>query len=153
MSNLAAFLQMIAVSEGTRDIPGGDNGYRVIVGSTPQKPSLFDSYADHPRVHVRLSSTLYSTAAGRYQILERYFDAYKKQLTLPDFSPASQDAIATQMIRERGALPDVEAGRFDAAISRCANLWASLPGAQYGQHTNLIADLRAAYQAAGGTFA
>lgn len=75
------------------------------------------------------------------------------QLGLKDFSPESQDAIAIQMIRERGALPDIEAGQFDAAVGRCSNLWASLPGAQYGQHTNLMSDLRAAYAAAGGSLA
>jgi muramidase (phage lysozyme) len=151
VSNLDAFLQMVAVSEGTAEL--GDRGYDVLVGSTPQKPVLFHTYADHPRVHVRLSSTLYSTAAGRYQILERYFDAYKKQLELPDFSPASQDAIATQMIRERRAMPDIEAGRFDAALARCSNLWASLPGAGYGQHENQFASLKAAYTKAGGLLA
>lgn len=151
MSNLDAFLSMIATSEGTANI--GDRGYNVIVGSTPRQPILFGSYHDHPRICVQLSTALSSTAAGRYQILKRYFDAYRDQLNLPDFSPASQDAIATQMIRERGALPDIEAGRFDAAVGRCANLWASLPGAQYGQHTNLMSDLRAAYAAAGGVLA
>ena len=102
--NLKAFLAMIAHSEGTSQIPGSDDGYRVLVGSTPNHPRLFDSYADHPRVLVQLRPGLKSTAAGRYQILERIFDAYKAQLNLPDFSPASQDAIAAQNDpRARGA--------------------------------------------------
>lgn len=151
MSNLSAFLDMIAHSEGTANI--GDRGYNCIVGSTPRQPILFGSYHDHPRLCVQLSTSLASTAAGRYQILKRYFDAYRMQLQLPDFSPQSQDAIAIQMIRERGALPDIEAGRFDAAVGRCSNLWASFPGAQYQQHTNLMSDLRAAYAAAGGSLA
>ncbi len=151
MSNLDAFLAMIAHSEGTSAM--GDRGYNVIVGSRPGRAILFRSYKDHPRVLVELSASLSSTAAGRYQILERYADAYRASLNLPDFSPASQDAIATQMIRERGALPDIEAGRFDAAVGRCSNLWASLPGAQYQQRTNLMSDLRAAYAAAGGSLA
>lgn len=151
MSNLTAFLDMIAHSEGTAG--QGDRGYNVIVGSRPGRAITFGSYADHPRVKVQLSESLSSTAAGRYQILERYSDAYRKQLNLPDFSPASQDAIATQMIRERGALPDIEAGRFESAVGRCANIWASLPGANYGQHENQIADLKAAYTAAGGMLA
>src|ERR1700742_991434 len=101
MNNLDAFLKMIGFSEGTLFIPHSDEGYRVIVGSTPAHPHLFLSYADHPRIAVRLSPTLTSTAAGRYQILERFYDSYKTSLNLPDFSPTSQDAIATQMIRER----------------------------------------------------
>jgi len=151
MSNLNAFLDMIAHSEGTAGI--GDRGYNVIVGSRPGRAILFRSYHDHPRILVELSASLSSTAAGRYQILERYADAYRALLNLPDFGPASQDAIATQMIRERGALPDIEDGRFDAAVGRCANLWASLPGSGHGQHENQLAALRAAYTNAGGSLA
>jgi muramidase (phage lysozyme) len=148
MSNIDAFLAMIAHSEGTALI--GDRGYNCLVGSTPQKPVLFDSYADHPRIKVRLRQDLFSTAAGRYQILARYFDAYKARLALPDFSPSSQDAIAIEMIREQRALPDVQAGRFDAAVAKCANIWASLPGAGYGQHENQLAALRDAFIKEGG---
>lgn len=151
MSNLDAFLTMIAISEGTEPI--GQHGYDCIVGSTPQNPHLFPSYADHPRIKVRLSPSLVSTAAGRYQILERYFDAYKAQLHLPDFSPESQDAIALQMIRERNAFADVAAGRFDEAVGKCANLWASLPGNGYGQHQNALTALREAFTGAGGVVA
>ena len=148
---LRAFLDTIAASEGTADI--GEHGYNCLVGSTPQKPVLFASYADHPRVKVQLRPGLVSTAAGRYQILARYYDVYKARLSLPDFGPGSQDAIAIEMIREQGALPDVEAGRFDDAVTKCANIWASLPGAGYGQHENRIADLRRAFTTSGGVVA
>ena len=151
MSNLDAFLTAIAVSEGTASI--GDRGYNCLVGSRPDMPILFGSYRDHPRVTIQLSSTLSSTAAGRYQILKRYYDAYRAQLRLQDFGPDAQDLIATQMIRECGALEDVEAGRFDQAIAKCAHIWASLPGSQYGQHTNQLADLRQAFTSAGGALA
>lgn len=144
--NLQAFLSMIAVSEGTKHL--GDDGYNVLVGGT-----LFDGYADHPRKLVALNEKLSSTAAGRYQILARYFDSYRKSLGLPDFSPASQDKIAIQMIREQGALLDVEAGRFVDAVDKCKNIWASLPGAGYGQHENEIAKLKQAYTQHGGSLA
>lgn len=143
MSNLDAFLTMIAVSEGTQSI--GDRGYNCLVGGT-----LFDSYADHPRVKVRVRPDLVSSAAGRYQILERYFDAYKKQLGLPDFSPASQDRIAMQMITECDAMIEVMAGDLRDAITKCASRWASLPGAGYGQHENTVASLQEAFTHAGG---
>ena len=151
MSNVQAFLYAIASSEGTAGI--GDRGYNVLVGSTAKQPLLFGSYHDHPRTKIQLSATLVSTAAGRYQILARYFDAYKVQLKLPDFGPASQDAIALQMIREQGAYADVCAGRFDAAIEKCRNIWASFPGANYGQHENRLTDLRQAFISAGGVLA
>lgn len=145
--NRKAFLDMIAVSEGTAHI--GNNGYNVIVGG-----ALFESYADHPRKLVVLNKAgLKSTAAGRYQILSRYFDIYKKVLKLSDFSPASQDAIALQLIKECRALSDVDAGCFNDAVRKCRSRWASLPGAGYGQHENTLEDLRVAYRDAGGTFA
>lgn len=153
--NLKGFLDMIATSElGARLLAVSDNGYNVLVGSTPDHPRLFSSYVDHPRQLIDLPRLgIKSTAGGRYQLLARYFDAYRKQLHLADFSPASQDAIAVQQIRERGALADIEAGRFDVAVAKCAPTWASLPGAGYGQHENDIADLRRAYLRAGGRVA
>lgn len=145
-TNLTAFLTMIAVSEGTAG--KGDDGYNVLVGGT-----LFASYADHPRVLVDLGHGLKSTAAGRYQILAREFDAYAKLLNLTDFTPASQDAIALQMIRERRAYPLILAGQFGAAVVDCANIWASLPGNNYGQRENKLSALQSAFVAAGGVVA
>lgn len=146
MSNISAFLDTIANSEGTSTIQGSDNGYNVLVGGT-----LFVSYDDHPRILVNLGNGLKSTAAGRYQLLERYFDAYKTQLNLPDFIPASQDAIAIQQIKECKAILDIENGDFISAISKCAHIWASLPGAGYGQHENKLAQLQEVYINSGGT--
>ncbi|VFR31856.1 Phage lysin [plant metagenome] len=147
--NLLAFLDMIAVAEGTDDgrQPTRDSGYDVLVGG-----GNFQNYADHPRVLVRLPRlNISSTAAGRYQLLSRYWDAYRKQLNLPDFSPENQDRVAIQQIRERGALPDIAAGRFDEAVHKVRNIWASLPGAGYGQHEQSLARLREVYLKAGGT--
>jgi muramidase (phage lysozyme) len=149
---------MIAFSElGAVILSKSDNGYNVLVGSTPQNVVLFRGYRDHPRTLVKVptkTGVIPSTAAGRYQILERYFDVYKHQLNLPDFGKESQDAIAKQLIRECKALDDIEAGRFDVAVFKCKSRWASLPGANYpGQRMNPIADLRNAYVKAGGQLA
>ena len=38
-----------------------------------------------------------------------------------------------QQIKERGALPTIDRGDIRQAIDRCSNIWASLPGAGYGQ--------------------
>ena len=154
MTNRSAFLDMIAHSEiGQKLLDLTENGYRCIVGSTPTNPILMTTYDDHPRRLIVLSPTLKSTAAGRYQLLARYYDAYKKSLGLPDFSPDSQDAIAMQQIKERGALPDIDSGHFAIAVAKVSNIWASLPGAGYGQHENTLVSLQAAYESAGGTFA
>ena len=147
LPNRKAFLTMIATAEGTVNL--GDNGYNVVVGG-----SLFTGYADHPRKAVYLPKyKINSTAAGRYQILSKYYDSYKKLLKLKDFSPASQDAIAIQMIKEQGALQDVDEGRVDAAIKKVSNIWASMPGAGYGQREVAIASLRKSFVDAGGLIA
>ena len=41
--------------------------------------------------------------------------------------------MALQQIKERGALPMIDRGDIRQAIDRCSNIWASLPGAGYGQ--------------------
>ncbi len=146
-TNRKAFLTMIATAEGTAHL--GDNGYNVVVGG-----SLFTGYADHPRKAVYLPKyKIKSTAAGRYQILSKYYDSYKKLLKLKDFSPENQDAIAIQMIKEQHALEDVDAGRIEAAIKKVSNIWASMPGAGYGQREVAIASLRKSFVDAGGLIA
>jgi len=143
--NVRAFLDMIAYAEGT----AGPNGYRTLFGGT-----LFDSFADHPRQSFQFTNkagqTLRTTAAGRYQFLIRTWDALAKQLDLPDFSPASQDRAAIELIRQRGALRDVQAGRIQAAIAKCSNIWASLPGAGYNQQERKLSSLLSTFAQAGG---
>lgn len=146
--NEKAFLDMIAWSEGTTRISGSDDGYNVLVGG-----HLFNGYADHPRKLIHLSPSIASTAAGRYQLLARYFDSYKNKLHLEDFGHDSQDAIALQQIRECRAISLIDSGRIEAAIDACAHIWASLPGAGYGQHENSEAMLIAQYKGFGGVIA
>lgn len=148
-ANMAAFLEMIKFSEiGPALLAVSDDGYNVCVGSTPEHPILFTSYATHPDIY---NAQLSSTAAGAFQLLYRYYEAYKAQLNLPDFSPASQEAIAMQQIKERNAVEDIEAGNLAAAIAACSSIWASFPGEPYGQGANSYASLLGAYQEAGGT--
>ncbi|MBH1639160.1 glycoside hydrolase family protein [Stenotrophomonas maltophilia] len=107
---------MLAWSEGTGNGKQAttDRGYDVIVGG-----QLFKSYADHSRVLVDLPKhKIQSTAAGRYQLLRRYYDAYKKTLGLKDFMPLSQDLIALQQFREA-----VERG-YDS-VESCASYYSS----------------------------
>ncbi|SAK27451.1 glycoside hydrolase family 24 protein [Burkholderia multivorans] len=148
--NRVAFLDMIAVSEiGSDLLAKSDDGYNVLVGSTPSRPLLFSGYGTHPNVLNR-QIPVPSTAAGRYQILTRWWRIYQAQMKLPDFGPVSQDRYALQQLREHGALPLIDGGRFREAVAKVSNVWASLPGAGYGQHENQIEHLLAAYRAAGG---
>lgn len=150
--NTLAFLDLIAWSEGTDNgvQPTKDSGYDVVVGG-----SLFTSYLDHPRRSVYLPALgIRSTAAGRYQILSRYWDHYRAELDLVGgFTPANQDRVALQLIRECKALDDIKAGRIAEAIHKCRSRWASLPGAGYGQHEHKVEPLLAAYSRAGGALA
>ena len=117
----------------------------VIVGG-----ELFTDYSDHPRKLVTKPKTQINRGAGRYQLLSRWWDAYRKQLGLKDFSPKSQDAVALR-IKERGALPMIDRGDIRQAIDRCSNIWASLPGAGYGQFEHKADSLIAKFKEAGGT--
>lgn len=143
--NVRAFLDMIAFAEGT----AGPRGYQTMFGYR-----YFDSFADHPRQYFPFTDgagrTLKSSAAGRYQIIVKTWDALREKLGLVDFSPDSQDAACIELIRERGALNDVKAGRIAQAIAKCAPTWASLPGAGYAQPERKLTDLYAAFDRAGG---
>ncbi len=157
--NRLAFLSMLAVSEGTSTSPATiNNGYDIIVTGVDGEPEVFSDYSDHPFNKGRPSKVinsrgLTSNASGRYQFMLRDWCHYREQLNLMNFGPDSQDLWAIQLIRERGALPLIDAGNFELAVARCSNLWASLPGAGYGQHENQIAKLEAAYTNAGGELA
>lgn len=141
--NVQAFLTLIRTGEGTAD----PLGYSRLFGGRQ-----FAGFADHPRQRIPFGST-YSTAAGAYQILARTWDEIAAQYSLPDFSPASQDRAAVGLIKRRGALGDVLAGRFESAIAKCNREWASLPGSPYGQPTLTLAAAQTVLQQQGGTFA
>lgn len=139
--NVQAFLAMIGQFEG------GDEGYHALFGG-----GRFESFADHPRTLVKTSGYA-STAAGRYQILARTWDDVRDKIGAVDFSPYWQDVAAVYLIRRRGALDDVLAGRFNDAIAKVAKEWASLPGAGYGQPERALETARNVYANAGGSFA
>ena len=77
-----AFLDMLAWSEGT-DNSGrqktSNRGYDVIVGG-----ELFTDYSDHPRKLVTLNPKPNQQAPDATS--PRWWDAYRKQLGLKDFS-------------------------------------------------------------------
>lgn len=157
--NLAAFLYALRFGEGT----SGPDGYRIKYGMT-----TFDSYAKHPALDGWRGGALsdvqcagagfgpgcVSTAAGAYQFTRPTWVRLAAKLNLPDFSPSSQDRAAVELIREKGALGDVQAGRVDVAISKVRKVWASLPGAGYaGQREVTALAFNTNYSNAGGTVA
>lgn len=143
--NLKAFLRVIREGESSQT----DDAYRMIVGG-----GRFIDFKDHPRRLVDLPKLgVKSTAAGAYQFLSRTWDECVTSLRLPDFSPASQDAAAVFLITRRGALADVEAGRLEVALRKCAREWASLPGSPYGQPTITLKRAVETFLRWGGTLA
>lgn len=156
--NRAAFLSMLRVPEGT----SGPDGYRTLVGG-----ALFDSYATHPALAgwrgLPLSTAMcagaglgpgcVSTAAGAYQITKPTYVRVAAKLGITDFSPESQDAIALELANEKGALSDIDAGNLESAIAKVRRVWASLPGAGYGQREASMQALLDVFQQAGGVLA
>jgi lysozyme len=140
--NVQAFLTLIRTAEGTL----GAGGYRLLFGG-----GKFDSFEDHP--HVTVSRSGYTTtAAGAYQILAGTWDEIADKYGLSDFTPESQDIAALALIKRRGALADVIAGRFKLAIQKCNKEWASLPGSPYGQPTITAMKAYEVLASAGATF-
>jgi muramidase (phage lysozyme) len=150
---LNRFLDLIAFSEGTRTNKLTKNdGYDVIVTSI-DGPSIFTDYSTHPLLGkppliirgTHEKPLLRSSAAGRYQLLAHYFEVYKEQLRLPDFSPMSQDLVALQQIKERHAYQPILDGNISFSITACSNIWASFPGNDYGQGGKSLQTLLAKY--------
>ena len=77
-----------------------NHGYDVIAEQAVTDYSRSPSQTCHAKPKTQINRH------GRYQLLSRWWDAYRKQLGLKDFSPKSQDAVALQQIKERGATYD-----------------------------------------------
>lgn len=154
--NEAALLYAIRMAEGTAP----DEGYRALFGWRPGNGKTFASYDTHPKQFFnytdRANNTIRTSAAGAYQITWTTFDALCRkypEFAGRDFSPATQDAMALTLIKERGALADVRAGRFETAIRKIRPVWASLPGAGVNQPERSLAYVTQAYINAGGVLA
>lgn len=121
--NLSKFLDFTSRSEGA--------DYNTIVGG-----KTFEDYSKHPGVVGLTTPAGPSTAAGRYQITKTTYDDIAARLGIKDFSPESQDKIAQELIRRKGALEDVQAGRFPDAIKKLGGTWASFSSSKYNQPKN-----------------
>lgn len=114
--NVTAMLDLVAWAEGT------DSRYNVIyTGQT------FTGYTSHPD-RVLCSGGICSDAAGRYQFLSTTWGPLKSKLNLPDFSPASQDKAAIQLMKDAGCYGAAVRGDVAAFADRCWVKWASFHG-------------------------
>jgi len=149
-TQLQAFLDVIACTEGTDRVIGDQSrtGYNIIFTF-----DTFTDFSDHPR-RIRCSGGLCSDAAGRYQFLSTTWDGIAAQIGLNDFSPANQDRGAVELIRRRGALNLVEAGKIRQALDPLSFEWASFPDSngfgRYGQPSFGVSDIENLFVQAGG---
>ena len=142
-----AFLDMLAWSEGTDNgrQKTRNHGYDVIVSG-----ELFADYSDHPRKLVTLNQNSNQQAPDATSFFPVGGMPTASSLAERLLSK-SQDAATWQQIKERGALPMIDRGDIRQAIDRCSNIWASLPGAGYGQFEHKADSLIAKFKEAGGT--
>jgi len=148
--NISAFLFMIRSTEHVypRDVIG-DAAYSIFYGG-----SKFQSFRDHPVITgekrgvplpdamcraAGLKPGCVSTAAGAYQLIKPTWVRLRDKLGLPDFSPASQDLAAVELLREAGALDLIQAGDIEGAIKKSSRIWASLPGSTAQQNPKALA--------------
>lgn len=143
--NVRMFLDLLAAAEGTEE-----HGYATAFGG-----SLLSSLDDHPRTRSSFTQTdgrrNETTAAGRYQFLERTWDDVAGKLGLTDFGPEAQDLAAVELLRRAGALDPIINGDFQTAIQRSGSTWASLPSSPYAQNKRSDAFIASRLPAAAGT--
>lgn len=116
-----AFLAMIRQFESGNNYESNTNG----------------DLSAHPNVKrtVKINNVnIITTAAGAYQFIYPTWRALAARLSLPDFSPTSQDAAAIELLREVNAIDAINADNIPLALQRASTQWASLPGSTAGQN-------------------
>ena len=159
---VAAFLDLIAASEGTSTAAlTRADGYDIIVTGV-DGPHLFTDFSVHPfslgrpPILVRAAEPavfepcdftsssgprlvkpavppLHSTASGRYQLILPTWAAICQKCGSRTFSPQNQDFAALQLLEECGANYELLAGHIAVAIYKACETWASFPGNPYQQ--------------------
>jgi len=104
----------------------------------------------------RYSATTASTLCARSlaSLWHQFDDCWPVSVPVPHhygfkgrFIPEAQDLAAVKLLTECRALPAIKAGRIADAIALAAPIWASLPGAGYGQREHAVACLLEIYSA------
>jgi len=159
---IRAFLDLIALSEGTSSSPiTRADGYDIIVTGI-DGGNRFDDFSTHPFADHQLAIVvrdaeppvygrnqagqvdpsivlskakppLKSTASGRYQITYPTWSYLYPYLDDRSFSPRAQDAAAIKLLEQCAAYVDIIQQDIPRAINRAALTWASFPGNSYSQ--------------------
>jgi len=138
-----ALLDTIRYAEGTW-ANGDPIGYRIMFGG-----STFNDLSRHPDRVIR-GGRYSSAAAGAYQFMPFTWAYAASALKLNSFGPQEQDQAALWLVERRGALAEIDRGRFSpSAVNRLSPEWASLPtlwgGSYYGQPVKSYRDLHRFY--------
>ncbi|KKS68170.1 MAG: Lysozyme [candidate division TM6 bacterium GW2011_GWE2_42_60] len=140
---ILAFLDAIGFAEGSfknRPYEHSLKGYLL------RYPGVsFYGFKDHPQTVICSSSLgrqICSSAAGRYMFLSKTWERVAKSLGLKDFSPVNQDLGAIYLVWQHDALDDILQGRFERAIYKVRDVWASFPGSSYGQPQKRMRELK-----------
>jgi muramidase (phage lysozyme) len=137
--NVVAFLRVIRERESGQ----GPDAYLMVNGG-----GRMDGFQKHPWENV--PTTRGARACGAYQFLGTTWGGLCRQYEFADFGPESQDLGAIALIQERGALQDVIAGRFEAAVGKLRSVWTSLPGASESSASWTMDKARAVFLKYGG---
>lgn len=147
LANRNAFLSALRMSEGTAPY---EDPYSVLYGG-----QLFVDHLDHPTntgewpgVSTQWGHT---TAAGAYQFEVATWNGLGGIGKYGDFGAAAQDQAALDLIGQKGALTDIDAGHVSVALGKVGSLWASLPTSTAGQPTVATESFLASYAANGGS--
>jgi muramidase (phage lysozyme) len=132
----------IAWAEGTRGF--AKDGYNVMFSF-----KLFSSCQKHPNQCIDSGSNC-STAAGRYQFLNKTWSSVKAAKGLTSFEPENQERGASYLVTtvRKVTVPSnraMTAAEFSNAMSKLSWEWASLPPGRYGQPNKTQSQMRTMY--------
>jgi lysozyme len=134
------------------------NNYLILYGSTANTYGL----SDHPYflgwpgvilppnycIAAKQPIGCKTTAAGAYQFISTTWRA--SQNPGSDFSPASQDAAAVNLLTKIGAVAALQAGDVQGAFKAASTQWASMPYSTSGQPKANLTAVLDTFTAAGG---
>ena len=154
VASVAAFLDLIALSEGTSKAPNTHNdGYDIIVNGIDGEHN-FSDYSAHPfaagRAPIQVNHNTppgLSTASGRSQIILPTWRNIAAARGLGTFSPQNQDLAAMELLAQCAALNFIGAGQIARAIGAACETWASFPGNSYAQGGRTLDWLQQQYTA------
>jgi muramidase (phage lysozyme) len=106
--NVQAYLSIIANAEGAT--------YDTLITRERGKSRRFSDYSRYP-----------GEVSGRYQIVPNTYRNLTEKLGVDDFSPHTQDLMATQKLLERGVIDQILRGDVLGTLGSASKEWAALP--------------------------